>query len=91
MRKFIPRVDTSEERPTRVTSMPFRNPQMAPVSSAATRPIQGLAPARAITANTMADSPMIEGKERSNSPLATTNTLAVTRTIEAPRVVKTAR
>ena len=89
-RKFIPRVDTSEERPTRVTSMPFRKPQRAPVSRAAIRAITGLAPALTIMANTMAANPMIEGKERSISPLATTNTFAVTRMIEAPRVVKTA-
>ena len=83
-------MDTSEERPTRVTSTPFRNPQKAPVSRAAKKARMGLAPARMIRAKTMADSPMMEGKERSNSPLATTNTLAVTRTMEAPSVVNTA-
>ena len=89
-RKFIPRVDTSEESPTRVTSTAFRNPQRVPVTRATSKARTGLTPALTIRANTIADNPMTEGKERSSSPLATTNTLDVTRIDEAPSVVKTA-
>ena len=73
-RKFIPIVTTKELSLTFVTNRPFMNPIRSPASIAMKSPNTGILVHVEKTENAHNATPMVDGKERSVSPLEITKT-----------------
>jgi hypothetical protein len=89
-RKFIPKVSTNEESPKFVISKLFKSPQKEPTIMATINAKNGFTPAFAIMAKAHAEIPIIDGKDKSISPLAITNTIEVDKINNIGSVVNTA-
>lgn len=86
----MPNVSTNEESPKFDISKLFKNPQKEPTIIATINAKNGFTPAFAIIANAHAEIPITDGKDKSISPLAITNTIEVDKIINIGSVVNTA-